>query len=127
MRALLIEDDATFAGTVSRGLQEEFIDVDIANTAEAGGELARGRHYDVIVLDWGLPDRDGPSVCRGLRASQIVTPILMLSARDSLEDRATGLNAGADDYLSKTAGFEELLARIHALVQARVGDFPSRA
>jgi DNA-binding response OmpR family regulator len=52
MRALLIEDDATFAGTVSRGLQEEFIDVDIANTAEAGGELARGRHYDVIVLDW---------------------------------------------------------------------------
>jgi CheY-like chemotaxis protein len=86
-------------------------------TGGAGGELARGRPYDVIVLDWGLPDRDGPSVCRVLRASRIVTPVLMLSARESLEDRTTGLNAGADDYLWKTARFDELLTRIHALVR----------
>ncbi len=117
MRLLLVEDDKKAARLVGRGLQEEGFVVDVGHSGEVGGELARLNRYDVIVLDWLLPGRDGLSVCRELRSRGILTPILMLTARDSLADRVSGLNTGADDYLTKPFAFEELLARIHALLR----------
>jgi DNA-binding response OmpR family regulator len=117
VRALVIEDDRKAAGLLARGLREERFVVDLAHSAEAGDELASVNDYDVIILDWLLPDGDGIEVCRSLRARSISTPILMLTARDALEDRVTGLNTGADDYLVKPFGFTELLARIHALLR----------
>jgi DNA-binding response OmpR family regulator len=117
MRALIVEDDRKAAQLLAKGLREERFVVDLAHSAEAGDELASVNDYDVIVLDWLLPDGDGIELCRGLRTRYISTPILMLTARDSLEDRVTGLNSGADDYLVKPFGFSELLARIHALLR----------
>ena len=117
MRVLLIEDDRKAAKLLAKGLREEGFVVDVAHIGEDGEEKATVNEYDVIVLDWLLPDRDGVAVCRDLRERGISTPILMLTARDSLEDRVTGLNAGADDYLTKPFGFSELLARIHALLR----------
>jgi DNA-binding response OmpR family regulator len=117
MRILLIDDDQKLTRLLVKGLEEERFVVDIAHTGGSGDEMASVNHYEVIVLDWLLPDRDGLAVCRDLRARRISTPILMLTARDALEDRVTGLNAGADDYLTKPFGFSELLARIHALLR----------
>jgi len=117
MRALIIEDDRKAAQLLAKGLREERFAVDLAHSAGAGDELASINDYDVIILDRLLPDGDGIAVCRGLRSRNISTPILVLTARDSLEDRVTGLNSGADDYLVKPFGFAELLARIHALLR----------
>jgi DNA-binding response OmpR family regulator len=117
MRILLIDDDQKLTRLLVKGLEEERFLVDVAHTGGSGDEMASVNHYEVIVLDWLLPDRDGLAVCRDLRARRISTPILMLTARDALEDRVTGLNAGADDYLTKPFGFSELLARIHALLR----------
>ena len=91
--------------------------MDVAHSGELGDELAASNRYDVIVLDWLLPRKDGLSVCRELRGRGIRTPILMLTARDSLPDRVAGLDSGADDYLTKPFAFEELLARIRALLR----------
>jgi DNA-binding response OmpR family regulator len=117
MRVLLIEDDRKAARLLTKGLQEEGFVVDVAATAEEGEEKAVVNDYDVIVLDWLLPGRDGLSVCRGLRTGGSAVPILMLTARDSVADRVTGLGSGADDYLTKPFAFEELLARIRALLR----------
>jgi len=117
MRILIIEDDRKAARLLAKGLQEERFVVDVAYSGETGDEMASVNNYDVIVLDWVMPDRNGIVVCRELRERGISTPILMLTARDSLEDRVTGLNTGADDYLTKPFGFSELLARIHALLR----------
>jgi DNA-binding response OmpR family regulator len=105
VRLLLIEDDRKAAKLLSKGLHEE------------GFEKATVGEYDVIILDWLLPGKDGIAVCRGLRASAVATPILMLTARDSLDDRVSGLSTGADDYLTKPFAFAELLARIRALLR----------
>src|SRR5713226_8713445 len=121
MRLLLIEDDRKAARVLAKGLQEEGFVVDVAPTGEAGEEQAAVNEYDVIVLDWLLPGKDGIAVCRSLRARDLSTPILMLTARDSLADRVNGLSTGADDYLTKPFAFAELLARIRALLRrARV-------
>ncbi len=117
MRILLIEDDRKAARLLARGLQEEGWVVDVAATGETGDELATVNDYDVIVLDWLLPDREGIRLCRDLRARGIVTPIVMLTARDAVQDRVAGLNSGADDYLTKPFAFTELLARIHAVLR----------
>ena len=117
MRILLVEDDRKAARLLARGLEEERFVVDVASTGAAGDEMAGVNDYDVIVLDWLLPDKEGIDVCRDLRSRGVSTPILMLTARDSLEDRVIGLNTGADDYLVKPFGFAELLARIHALLR----------
>ena len=131
MRVLVIEDDQEAARLLARGLREEGWVVDVAHTGESGDEMACVNSYDAIVLDWLLPDRDGIAVCRGLRAGGLHVPILLLTARDAVEDRVLGLNAGADDYLTKPFAFAELLARLHALlrrseltrpVQLTVGD-----
>ena len=117
MRILLIEDDREAARLVAKGLREEGWAVDVAHSAEAGDEMASVNTYDAIVLDWLLPDRDGIAVCRVLRHRGIQVPILVLTARDAVEDRVLGLNSGADDYLTKPFAFAELLARLHALLR----------
>jgi len=117
MRVLLIEDDRKAAKLLAKGLQEEGFVIDVAVTGEEGEEQAAVNEYDVIVLDWLLPGKDGIAVCRSLRAHDISTPILMLTARDSLTDRVNGLSTGADDYLTKPFAFAELLARIRALLR----------
>jgi DNA-binding response OmpR family regulator len=125
MRVLLIEDDRKAAKLLSKGLQEEGFVVDVAATGEAGEEQAFVNEYDVIVLDWLLPGKDGLAVCQALRARDVTTPILMLTARHSLADRVSGLSTGADDYLTKPFAFAELLARIRALLRrARVARPP---
>jgi two-component system, OmpR family, response regulator len=116
LRVLVIEDDRKAAQLLAQGLREEQFVVDLAHCGEEGGEMASVNDYDVILLDWLLPDKDGVEVCRELRARGVSIPILMLTARDGLQDRLTGLNSGADDYLTKPFGFAELLARIRALL-----------
>jgi DNA-binding response OmpR family regulator len=115
MRILVIEDDRKVARQMAKGLQEEGFVVDVAPTGEEGEEKCAVNEYDVIVLDWRLPGKDGLAVCRTLREQQVATPILMLTARDSVTDRVSGLRTGADDYLTKPFAFDELLARITAL------------
>jgi len=117
MRVLVVEDDQEAARLLARGLREEGWVVDVAHAGETGDEMASVNSYDAIVLDWLLPDRDGIAVCRSLRASGLHVPILLLTARDAVEDRVLGLNAGADDYLTKPFAFAELLARLHALLR----------
>ena len=117
MRLLLIEDDRKAARLLARGFQEEGFVVDVAETGEVGEEQATVNEYDVIVLDWLLPGKDGIAVCRTLRQRDLATPILMLTARHSLNDRVNGLTTGADDYLTKPFAFAELLARTRALLR----------
>ena len=117
MRLLLIEDDRKAARLLAKGFQEEGFVVDIAATGEAGEEQAAVNEYDVIVLDRLLPGKDGIAVCQTLRARDLSTPILMLTACGSLADRVNGLTTGADDYLTKPYAFAELLARTRALLR----------
>jgi DNA-binding response OmpR family regulator len=117
MRILLVEDDRKAARLLSKGLHEEGFVVDVAHSGEEADETAGVTDYDAIVLDWLLPGKDGIAVCRDLRARGVSTPILMLTARDALDDRVKGLNTGADDYLTKPFAFAELLARLHALLR----------
>jgi len=117
MRVLLVEDDRKAARLVSKGLHEAGFLVDVAYSSEEGDELAVTTDYAAIVLDWLLPGQDGIAFCRDLRARGVSTPILMLTARHGLEDRVTGLNGGADDYLTKPFAFAELVARLHALLR----------
>ena len=117
MRVLVVEDDRKAARLLSKGLQEEGFVVDVAHSGDEADLTADARDYDAIVLDWLLPGKDGLAVCRDLRARGVATPILMLTARDALDDRVKGLNTGADDYLTKPFAFAELLARLHALLR----------
>jgi two-component system OmpR family response regulator len=115
MKILLIEDDKRLARLVRQVLEEEHYTVDVAHDGETGLELALCGVYDVAVIDWMLPGRDGPAICRAIRAAHLPTAVLLLTARSQLEDRVTGLDSGADDYLVKPFAFEELLARLRAL------------
>ncbi len=117
MRILLVEDDRKASRLLVRGLSEEGFVVDAAYSAEEVDEQFFHRDYDLIILDWFLPGKEGLALCKELRQKGARTPILMLTARDALQDRVVGLNAGADDYLTKPFAFEELLARIHALLR----------
>jgi two-component system OmpR family response regulator len=115
MRILLIEDDKRLARLVGSVLDEEHFSYDVIHDGDAGLELALRGIHDVIVVDWMLPGRDGPSICRAIRAARVPVAILMLTARTQVEDRVSGLDSGADDYLVKPFAFDELLARIRAL------------
>jgi len=117
MRALLVEDDDTIAGFVERGLREAGFAVDRFADGESGLEAAIGQSYDVAVVDVMLPKRDGLSLIDDLRGRGVDTPVLILSARRSVDDRVRGLQAGGDDYLTKPFAFAELLARVQALVR----------
>jgi DNA-binding response OmpR family regulator len=117
MRILLVEDDPRMANVIARGLREHSYAVDVAQDGDAGLYQASINDYDLIVLDVLLPHRDGYDVCRELRKSGRATPILMLTARATVNDRLTGFDAGADDYLTKPFSFLELLARLRALLR----------
>ncbi len=117
MRILLVEDDKRLAGVIKRGLVEEGYSTDCVYDGEEAQQMAETTPYDLILLDIMLPKKDGIVVCRELRAKQVSMPILMLTAKDSIEDRVKGLDAGADDYLTKPFAFSELLARVRALIQ----------
>jgi two-component system OmpR family response regulator len=117
MRALIVEDDRTIAAFLLKGLQEAGFAVDHAADGEAGVELATTVPYDVAVVDLMLPRRDGLSLIGTLRARRIGTPVLILSAKHSVDDRVRGLEAGGDDYLTKPFAFAELLARVQALIR----------
>ena len=117
MRLLLIEDDRKAARLLARGFQEEGFVVDVAETGEVGEEQATVNEYDVIVLDWLLPGKDGIPPPPPPPQRDLATPILMLTARHSLNDRVNGLTTGADDYLTKPFAFAELLARTRALLR----------
>ena len=117
MRLLLVEDEPDAAAMLAKGLREESYAVDVAADGERALESAFVNDYDLIVLDVMLPGRDGFEVCRELRAAGFAAPVLMLTARDAVEDRITGLDTGADDYLTKPFDFDELLARVRALLR----------
>lgn len=117
MRILLAEDQPRVAGFIAKGLREQSYAVDIASDGEQALYHASVTDYDLIVLDVMMPRKDGYAVCRELRASGVRAPILMLTARGSVDDRVSGLDAGADDYLAKPFDFKELLARMRALLR----------
>ena len=131
MRILVVDDDRRLCAVIKRGLLEEAYAVDLAYDGEEGEYLAEVNPYDLIILDIMLPNKDGIEVCHELRSKKINTPILMLTAKDTVEDRVKGLDTGADDYLVKPFAFNELLARVRALLrregmlkspELRVGD-----
>lgn len=117
MRILVIEDDQKVAGFIKKGLIEESYAVDVCHDGTDGAFWATANEYDVILLDIMLPKKDGITVCKELRAQGMAAPILMLTARDSVDDKIRGLDAGADDYLAKPFSFGELLARIRSLMR----------
>ena len=115
MRILVIEDDRRLAGLIHEVLTDEGFDVDAAYDGAAGLELALRGTYDVAIIDWMLPERDGPAVIRAVRSARLPTACMLLTARTQVEDRVAGLDSGADDYLAKPFSFDELLARVRAL------------
>ena len=131
MRVLIVEDEPKMAGLLRRGLRQEGIAADLAGRGEDAVWMAGATEYDAIVLDLMLPGIDGLEVCRRLRDDGVISPILMLTARDGVRDRVAGLDSGADDYLVKPFSYAELLARLRALArrgngtrspELRVGD-----
>lgn len=123
-RVLVIEDEEKITDVLKRGLVYEGYVVDIANDGMTGLAIARDYPPDLVVLDWMMPGMDGLEVCRRLRAASSTLPILILTARDAVQDRVQGLDAGADDYLVKPFAFEELLARIRALLRRATPSAP---
>jgi len=117
MNILIVEDDTQIASYLKKGLEEESFVVEVAYDGTEGLSLIREKAFDVIILDWMLPNLSGIDVCTIAKKNDINTPILMLSAKSNIQDKVEGLNAGADDYLSKPFSFDELLARINALLR----------
>jgi two-component system OmpR family response regulator len=126
VRILIVEDEPKLARLLARGLAEEGHPADVAASGEEALWMAEAAHYDAIVLDVMLPGLDGFAVCRALRERKVWTPVLMLTARDALEDRIEGLDTGADDYLLKPFAFGELLARLRALVRRTPTERPTK-
>ncbi len=117
MHILVIEDEKKVAHALHEGLHREQFDVTVANDGEDGFFLLFSQHFDLLILDLGLPKRDGIEVLKTLRQKNMTIPVLILTARDTVEDRVLGLGTGADDYLVKPFAFPELLARVHALLR----------
>ena len=125
MHILLAEDDPSVASFIRRGLREERYTVDHAKDGEEALFMAQTGKYDLLILDLLLPKRNGMEVLRALRTDKVSLPVLVLTAKDRVEDKVTGLNVGADDYLTKPFRFDELLARIRALLRRRGGVVPT--
>lgn len=126
IRVLLIEDDEEIADFIGRGLREEGFLVEVAADGMSGWHALKSAVWDVVVLDWWLPGQDGLTVLQRFRQVNHTTPVLFLTARDAVEQRVQGLNAGADDYMCKPFDFSELVARVHALLRRRPGSIESR-
>jgi heavy metal response regulator len=122
MRILVVEDEKKVAGFIQRGLEEEGYSVDVAYDGEEGVQKAEVQTYDVILMDIMMPKKDGLAAIKELREKQIHTPVLCLTARDSVDDKVTGLDIGADDYLAKPFSFAELVARCRALIRRGSAD-----
>ncbi len=122
MRILIVEDDKKVSGFIKKGLEEETYAVDAAFDGEEGLYLAEESQYDLVILDLMLPKLDGLEVLRRLREKKLDVPVLLLTAKDSVEDKVAGLNKGADDYLTKPFAFSELLARIRVLLRRGTAD-----
>jgi two-component system OmpR family response regulator len=125
MRVLVVEDEPKMAALLRRGLEESGAVADVARCGEGALWMAASTAFDVVVLDVMLPGIDGFATCRRLREDGVWTPVLMLTARDGVEDRVAGLDGGADDYLTKPFSFAELLARLRALARRRAGERPA--
>ncbi len=125
MRILLVEDERKVASFVKKGFEEEGYAVDLAVDGEKAIYLAETNDYDVIILDWMIPRRDGLGVLKHLRGSGVATPVILLTAKDAVSDKVQGLNSGADDYLTKPFEFAELLARVRALFRRGKSDQPT--
>jgi two-component system, OmpR family, response regulator len=125
MRVLVVEDDERMAVLLQRGLSREGLSVDVVGTGEEAAWMAEAHEYDAVVLDVMLPGIDGFETCRRLRRSEVWAPVLMLTARDAVEDRVAGLDCGADDYLVKPFAFPELLARLRALARRGGSERPA--
>lgn len=117
MRILLVEDDPRIARFVAKGLREKAYAVDVVGNGDEAGYKLSINEYDAVILDVMIPGRDGFQVCRDLRSAGIAVPVIMLTARDTVQDRITGLDSGADDYLTKPFAVTELLARLRALLR----------
>ncbi|MEM8779658.1 MAG: two-component system response regulator RppA [Cyanobacteria bacterium P01_G01_bin.49] len=117
MKILLVDDEAELTEPLYRILSCEGYDIDVANNGKVGYELARQNAYDLLILDWMLPQKPGISLCQELRSQGNMTPVLFLTAKDTLDDRVIGLDAGADDYLVKPFELRELMARVRALLR----------
>ncbi|MGY6274815.1 response regulator transcription factor [Methylomonas sp. MgM2] len=122
VRVLLVEDDRRIADFVERGLKAESYGVEVARSGRDAIAIGSEGQFQAIILDLGLPDMNGREVCERLRDKGVDTPILMLTARDTVQDKVTGLRSGADDYMTKPFAFEELLARIEVLMRRRTGE-----
>src|SRR4051795_6053572 len=125
MRVLVVEDEVKMASLIRRGMREEGLAADVAIRGEDALWMAQATGYDAIVLDVMLPGIDGFETCRRLREDGVWAPVLMLTARDAIEDRVAGLDGGADDYLTKPFSFVELLARLRALVRRGQAERPT--
>ncbi len=117
MRILIVEDEKKVASFIKKGLEEEYFAADIALDGKEGMKMATTEEYDAIIMDIMLPFIDGISLLKEIRKREIITPVLMLTVKDSLKDKVEGLDAGADDYLTKPFAFEELIARVRALLR----------
>ena len=117
MRILLVDDEAEMADPLSRILTREGYEVDVAYEGDRGSQLAQTNRYDLLILDWMLPHKTGLEICQQLRSQSNATPVLFLTAKDTIDDRVQGLDAGADDYLVKPFELRELLARVRALLR----------
>lgn len=127
MRILIIEDEPGIAAFLKEGLEEEYFAVDVAGDGRKGLELALTNEYDLLLVDWMIPGISGIEVCRRLRKEEVETPVIFLTAKDTLEDVVFGLDAGANDYIRKPFEFEELLARIRVQLRRRGTDSGSIA
>lgn len=122
MKILLIEDDPNILSLLKRGLVEDGHSIETSEDGEEGEYLASMNNYDLIILDWMLPNKEGIEILKSLRKKNITTPVLMLTAKSEIDDKVLGLNHGADDYLSKPFSYKELIARIEAIYRRSLSD-----
>lgn len=125
MKILLVDDETELSDPLSRILLQEGYQVDIADDGATGMELALQNQYDLLILDWMLPHKSGLEICRSMRSQSLSTPVLFLTAKDTIDDRVDGLDAGADDYLVKPFELRELLARVRALLRRSSLEMPN--
>ena len=125
MKILLVDDETELSDPLSRILLQEGYEVDVADDGAAGMELALQNRYDLLILDWMLPHKSGLEICRAVRSHSLATPVLFLTAKDTIDDRVDGLDAGADDYLVKPFELRELLARVRALLRRSTLETPN--